>query len=78
MDVISINSLPTAIAILGSAVINTIVSTRNAKRSIETQEKRDQRLAELQERYRLEDKQFQKERDLRQEKFQYELEAQRM
>ena len=74
----ALTSLPTAIAIAGSAVINAFVSTKNAKRSIEAQEKRDQRLAELQERYRLEDKQFQTQRDLRQEKFQYELEAQRM
>ncbi len=71
-------SLPTAIAIIGSSVINAVVSTKNVKRNIQAQKERDERMAELQERYRFEDKQFQRERDLEHKRSQYELEAQRM
>lgn len=67
-------SLTTAIAILGGAG----ASLRNTNKSIKAQKERDERLAELQERYRFEDKQFQKARDMEQERFQLELEAQRM
>ena len=51
---------------------------KNTNRSIEAQNEREKRMTELQERYRLEDKKFQLERDMRHERFQLETEAQRM
>lgn len=71
---IAASSLPTALAILGGAG----ASIRNTNKSIKSQKERDKRLEELQERYRFEDKQFQRARDMGQERFQFELEAQRM
>lgn len=70
--------LLSGIAILGASIIGSIASAKNAQKNISSQKERDDRLAELQERYRVEDKQFQKARDLEQERFQYELEAQRI
>ena len=75
---VTLASVATAIAILGSSTTNAILSAKNFKKNIKAQKERDERLAELQERYRFEDKQFQKARDMEQERFQYEIEAQRM
>lgn len=82
-------NLLTPIAILGASAINASVGYKNTTRNIEAQRERDERLAELQERHRLEDKRFQIARDKRQESFQLyrdennqhftlEIEAQRM
>lgn len=60
-------SLPTATAILGASYMN-----------IQAAKKREQRLAELQERHRLEDKRFQIARDKEHERFQMEIEANRL
>lgn len=82
-------SLLTPLAILGASAINATVAYKNTTRNIKAQKERDERLAELQERHRLEDKRFQIARDRRQEDFQLyrdessrrftlEVEAQRM
>ena len=73
-----LSSLPTAISIYSSAKLNTRVHERIAATNLQAQKERDERLAELQERQRLEDKNFQLERDKRNERFQMEMEAQRM
>lgn len=82
-------SLLTPLAILGASAINATIAYKNTTRNIKAQKERDERLAELQERHRLEDKRFQIARDRRQEDFQLyrddnnrrftlEVEAQRM
>ena len=82
-------SLLTPLAILGASAINATVAYKNTTRNIKAQKERDERLAELQERHRLEDKRFQIARDRGQEDFQLyrdessrrftlEVEAQRM
>ena len=73
-----LSSLPTAISIFASAWMNVQAHKRIAAKNLEAQRERDERLAELQERQRLEDKRFQLARDVRHERFQIELEAQRM
>ena len=78
MGILSLIGIGTPEAILGSAGLNATVAWKNTTRNIEAQKERDERLAELQERHRIEDKHFQVERDLRHERFQLEVEAKRM
>ena len=72
------SGLLTPVAILGASAINATVAWKNTSRNIEAQNKRDERLKELQERHRLEDKRFQIARDQENERFQLEMEANRM
>lgn len=72
------SGLLTPLAILGASAINATVAWKNTSRNIEAQKERDERLNELQERHRLEDKRFQIARDQENERFQLEMEANRM
>ena len=70
--------LATSIAIVTSSLINSATSLYLGHKNRKAQEKRDERLQELQERHRLEDKHFQLMRDDTSRSFQYGIEAQRM
>ena len=68
--VLSMIGIGTPEAILGASALNATIAWKNTTRNIEAQKERDQRLAELQERFRLEDKAFQVELERRRERMQ--------
>ena len=69
---------PSGLSVLMASGIYAGVGYLNTTRSIKAQKERDERQAELQERYRLEDKRFKFARDKDSQRFQLEVEARRM